>query len=129
MFKKCSTDQRFIGKRNTTYKIHTFGPRKAVQTFKFPLFYAFTVLRHLDLCLKLCMGGVLENTTFTHRYNINITNTKGLHISRIITLLGTLGLCSRSLRSLQALLDFCSFRFTAVYDSILFSSPLVLLTK
>ena len=71
-------------------------PTKAVQIFKFPPFYAFTVLRHLDLCLKLCMGGVLENTTFTHRYNINITNTKGLHISRIITLLGTLGLSTEA---------------------------------
>ena len=31
MFKKCSTDQRFIQKRNTTYKIHTLDELKSFQ--------------------------------------------------------------------------------------------------
>ena len=28
MAQKCSTDQRFIWKRNTTYKIDTLGPQR-----------------------------------------------------------------------------------------------------
>ena len=31
MFKKCSTDQRFIRKRNITYKIHTLRIRSHLQ--------------------------------------------------------------------------------------------------
>ena len=35
MFKKCSTDQRFIGKRNTTYKIHTLAVSMRKNQYKF----------------------------------------------------------------------------------------------
>ena len=46
MSKKCSTDQRFIRKKNTTYKIHTLVVRRKIAQFVLLLF--FFRLEHLN---------------------------------------------------------------------------------
>ena len=94
MFKKCSTDQRSIWKRNTTYKIHTLEHffSHSMNNFenKIPLFVlkaskiCFEIFRPVSSrCRRVCAVGMTGCTHFYCVYStayVSTYSTQGMRI-------------------------------------------------
>ena len=64
MFKKCSTDQRFIRKRNTTYKIHTLEYGLVEYTYICNKIYRLIIFSISFLLQNLCLESRLTDAYF-----------------------------------------------------------------
>ena len=90
MLSKCSTDQRFIQKRNTTYKIGTL--EKCLQYFVYCSARKYTIYYFFTLKMKSVSKNIIFGLKMMVKSGLEKFILKSVHVGRWLFLLLSMGL-------------------------------------